>query len=134
LLIPALLNPALFKPALLKLLFPKPASRVTALLELALLETLSFETGWFERRLSTGNPCIHVSGFPFRGNHVAQTCTGRPSGSLGHPPRPGFMSKYRNHHAPLPSPNPSRKNHTSYRRRIESALNRSLSVFIGGKE
>src|SRR5713226_699605 len=100
----------------------------------ALFEPAPFECSSFERRLSIGNPWIQVSGFPSRGNHVAHTCTGCPCGSPAHPPRPGFISKYRNHHAPLPSLNPSRKNQTSYRRRIDSALNRSLSVFIGEKE
>jgi len=85
-------------------------------------------------RLSTGNPFIQVSGFPARGNQVAHTCTACPSGSPAHPPRPGFISKYRNHQAPLPSLSPIRKNQTSYRRRIETALNRSLSVFIPHEE
>src|SRR5712664_4934267 len=88
----------------------------------------------FERRLSIENPWIHVSGFPSRGNHVAHTCTGCPCGSPGHPPRPGFISKYRNHHAPLLSLSPSRKNQTSYRRRIDSAVNTSFSVFIRQEE
>ena len=83
-----------------------------------------------EPSFSSGNPCIHVSGLPSRGNQVAHTCTACPSGSPAHPPRPRFISKYRNHQAPLPSLNPNRKNQTSYRRRIDRALNRSLSVFI----
>src|SRR5216684_4419120 len=82
----------------------------------------------FEPRLSMGNPWIQVSGFPSRGNHVAQTCTGCPCASLAHPPCLGFIIKYRNHQAPLPSRKPIRKNQTSYLRRIESAVNRSLSV------
>src|SRR6267142_102717 len=85
-------------------------------------------------RLSTGNPFIQVSGFPARGNQVAHTCTACPSGSPAHPPRPGFINKYRNHQAPLPSLSPIRKNQTSYRRRIETALNRSLSVSIPHEE
>src|SRR5229473_2669747 len=84
----------------------------------------------FTARVSIGNPCIQVSGLPSRGNQVAHTCTACPSGSPAHPPRPRFISKYRNHQAPLPSLNPSRKNQTSYRRRIVTALNRSLSVLI----
>src|SRR6266446_4623230 len=123
---PAQLNPALFKPALFKLASSKPASLATAPLEVALLETLSFETAPLERRLSSGNPWIQVSGFPSRGNHVAQTCTACPCASPAQPPRPGFISKYRNHQAPLPSPSPTRKNQTSYRRRIDSLENSSL--------
>jgi hypothetical protein len=105
-----------------------------ALLEPTLFKSALFKSLSFERRLSTGNPWIQVSGFPSLGNHVAQTCTGCPCGSLEHPPRPGFISKYRNHHAPLPSPSPSRKNQTSYRRRIDSAVNTSFSVFIRQEE
>jgi hypothetical protein len=84
-------------------------------------------------RLSIGNPFIHVSGFPSRGNQVAHTCTACPSGSLVHPPRPGFISRYLNHQAPLPSFSPIRKNQTSYRLRIVTAVNRSLNVFIRRK-
>src|SRR5713226_3928367 len=85
-------------------------------------------------RLSTGNPWTQVSGFPSLGNHVAQTCTGSPCKSPAQPPRPGFISKYRNHHAPLPSPSPTRKNQTSYRRRIVNLVITSLSVFIRQEE
>jgi hypothetical protein len=105
-----------------------------ALLEPALFKSALFKSLSFERRLSTGNPWIQVSGFPSLGNHVAHTCTGCPCASPAHPPRPGFISKYRNHQAPLPSLSPSRKNHTSYRRRIESAVNSSLSVFMPQEE
>ena len=37
---------------------------------------------------------------PAPGNQVAHTCTGMPPRSPVQPPRPGFISKYRNHHAP----------------------------------
>ncbi len=64
---------------------------------------------------------MNVCGFPSRGNHVAHTCTGNPADSAVHPFLPKFISKYRNHHAPLPSANPHRRNHTSYRRFIPRA-------------
>src|SRR5713101_6860033 len=126
---PALPELAPLKPALPKTTLLKPATLKPASLEPALLEPSPFE-----RRLSSGNPWIQVSGIPSLGNHVAQTCTACPCGSPAHPLRPGFISKYRNHQAPLPSHNPSRKNQTSYRRRIDSAVNNSFSVFIRQEE
>src|SRR6266404_3492710 len=59
---------------------------------------------------------------------------GCPCASPAHPPRPGFISKYRNHQAPPPSPSPTRKNQTSYLRRIGSLVNTSFSVFRRGEE
>src|SRR5260370_12648881 len=83
-----------------------------ALLEPTLFKSALFKSLSFERRLSAGNPWIHVSGFPSFGNHVAQTCTGCPCGSSGPPPRPGFISQNRTHPPPPPSLHPTPTNQT----------------------
>src|ERR1700674_19830 len=57
-------------PRLLKPTPPEPSLR-----EPALSKPVPLALPLSERRLSSENPCIHVSGFPSRGNHVAQTCT-----------------------------------------------------------
>src|SRR5713101_9855804 len=73
---PRSLKPALPELASLKPALPKTTSLKPATLKPASLEPALLEPSPFERRLSSGNPWIQVSGFPSRGNHVAQTCTG----------------------------------------------------------
>src|SRR3977135_3799170 len=77
------LAPRLLNPALLDL----------GLFGRASLEPAPFKCSLFEPRFSIENPCIHFSGFPSLGTHVAQPCTGCPCASPPPPPRPGFINK-----------------------------------------
>jgi len=80
-------------------------------------------------RLSTGNPFIKSPVSPLAETKSPTLATACPSGSPAHLPSPRIHQQISEPPSPLPSLSPIRKNQTSYRRRIETALNRSLSVF-----